>query len=131
MADRPANSAARKPSRVSPSGVLTDIPVITIRRSLDTVELHRRHRGDAAGAAHLSSHHRGGAVVFENSSAQCHFLSWENGSRKDRVVNLDRANRSGALVTTRAKTPGEPDAELPRHFELKHSGIDRIAGKVP
>src|SRR5262245_3004676 len=91
-ADRPASNASRKPSSVSPSGVLTAIPVMTMRLVADKVDLHhgecayRRAFQDLAGA------YRGVVVRANEFGDDFQLVAGKNLGEKHRLMNLQDAD---------------------------------------
>src|SRR5688500_8420297 len=74
-ADLPASKPSRNPSSVSPSGVLMDMPVMTIRRVIglacwvllvDKVDLHDGEAGDLVASHELARADRRVVVAFHD-----------------------------------------------------------------
>src|SRR5688572_16876529 len=93
-ADRPASRASRKPSSVSPSGVLMAIPVTAMRLSLDKEDLHDAEGADPLASEHLARADR--AVVIRAD---------DSGDDIDGRTALDLADEHGVMYPHRANLP--------------------------
>src|SRR5438270_10542317 len=94
-ADRPASKLSRKPSRVSPSGVLIAMPVTAIRLSLDKEYLHDAERADRLTVQDLSG--ANGAIVIRtyNGCDDVQPLAGADLMQENRVVNSDGPDIAG------------------------------------
>src|SRR5687768_17022715 len=98
IADRPAISASRKPSSVSATGVLMDMPVMTIRSPVDKEHLHDAERTRRVATQHLAGADRGVVVEPESPADQRQVVA-----RPDRLVELRSVDFYGAGVTRRGR----------------------------
>src|SRR5512136_1290768 len=91
-ADRPARRAARKPSSVSPSGVLMLIPVMAMRSAFDKVDLHDREGGGDAALQELPGGDGAEAVALQERGEDGEIVPGEHRGEEDRRVYPERAD---------------------------------------
>src|SRR5262249_35938871 len=87
-AERPARSPARKPSSVSPSGVLIAIPVMTIRLFIDKVDLHDGERADRLTLHQLASADRREIVGPHKPGDHSQFVARRDLRQEERMMDF-------------------------------------------
>src|SRR5665213_2685289 len=97
---------ARNPSRLSPSGVLIDIPVMTTRSGSDKIDLHDPERADDAIPHELPCADSGIVVPVDDFSQDEQLVARADGSQIQCVVNLEGANGSVSYTHLRAHETG-------------------------
>src|SRR5581483_6239608 len=136
IADRPASSAPRKPSSVSSSGVLIDMPVTTTWLAVDKVDLHESERAQRAAAPDLARAERGEVVHVDGAADQRQVVARHDRLLELRVLDAHRARvaRTRAGVQ-RGRAGGEEvqqaQPELADDLELQHARVYRPARKMP
>src|SRR5262249_46897762 len=89
MADLPARRPFRKPSRVSPSGVLMDIPVMTMRSGLNKINLHYRVGVNRSFLDKLTGTQSGVIVGLDDLCQNSELVRWPNRRQKNGVMDLE------------------------------------------
>src|SRR5215831_14232457 len=89
MADLPARRPFRKPSRLSPSGVLMDIPVMTMRSGLDKINLHDRIGANRVSLDKLTGTQSGVIVGLDDLCQNSECIPRPNRHQKNGVMDLE------------------------------------------
>src|SRR5215469_13304056 len=91
-AERPASNASRKPSRVSPRGVLIDIPVTTMRSVLNKKNLQHSKGANRVIPCDLTGTDCLEVVPLDCRCGYIEPLPWADFVKKCRMMNAGEAN---------------------------------------
>src|ERR1051326_7924687 len=115
-AERPASNASRKPSSVSPSGVLIDIPVIAMRSFFDKINLHYAECTNGVIPHDLTGTDRLEVVLLDRGCCDIEPFPGTDLMKKCRMMDADESNIERALAGEMKQT----QAELRHRFDQKH-----------
>src|SRR5579883_1094142 len=135
IAERPARSPSRKPPRVSPRGVLIDIPVIATRRSVGKVHLRDGERADRLALQDLTRD-RGRELVPVDDAGEdmkgvaALQLPEEAGVADGYGAEVARDGVGVDVVAPALLEMEETDPELSHDLDLEDPRIDGLAREV-
>src|SRR5207253_7030623 len=134
-AERPASNPSKKPSSVSPRGVLIDIPVIAMRSFFNKVNLHHSECTNGVILRDLTRTRSRVVVQLECGCCYIEFFSGADLVQKCRMMNAHEANILRLFIPrnlhrTFAGEMKQAQSELRHRLNQKDSRINGMTGKV-